>query len=180
MDRIFDLNHQPAAANPPNINWFSDWSLTSLEQKNSWNEIAGRVNSPLLLIIQQWYEFMSTAFFYQNNLESSSEKCSRKLCKRPKERWLDSRWRGTKAYIRLKAVVYCNWTPLSISLWFLFALKIQGVSIGVYFRIGNKSSIAISRQLAACTLRSFHVVVLESLCFGVVMKEAEIHINKAL
>lgn len=30
----------------------------------------GRVNSPLLLIIQQWYEFMSINFLYQNSFEA--------------------------------------------------------------------------------------------------------------
>lgn len=75
---------------------------------------------------------------------------------------------------------YSNWTPLTADRLCRCLRDIKGVSIGVYFRIGNKSSIAV-RGSWPCKLSVFLAFVLESCVrfVRVVMKEAENRINRA-
>lgn len=78
--------------------------------------------------------------------------------------------RTYEALLRKGRAVYCNWTPLSAEAVSAVALKISRCVYRSYFRIGNKSSIAIWGSWP-CKAPCFLAFVPESYA-RIVMKEA--------
>lgn len=187
MDRIFRFESPASSNNPPNCSYQLVFRTRSERTA---------VNSPLLLIIQQWYEFMSVLFIflYLWNIFAPSHCPGRwslrwklwqkqELCKTHENRSL-TRLAGREPSVEKRK----PWeaAPLTVierhcpDRLCRCLRDIKGVSIGVYFRIGNKSSIAV-RGSWPCKLSVFLAFVPESCVrfVRIVMKEAENRINRA-